>query len=82
MLYKNKDPNNPFKPRTLVAALYEEDFSDLTAEQIAEVFDTTKGSVQDAIYKIKRLTEKDVKVMDGRAKRYEQDRQESNNQVV
>lgn len=59
--YKNKDPLNPYKPRSMKAALYEEDFSDLTLEQIAEVFDVFEASVRNTIIRIKIETGKTVK---------------------
>lgn len=52
---KKKRPN-PFKPRTMVWALYEEDWSDLTVKQIAEVFGTSPETVYAAIRKVKQVT--------------------------
>lgn len=46
----------PYRPRTLIWALYNEDFSDLTVAQIAEVFDTTPAYIRNAIIRIKRET--------------------------
>lgn len=62
-LYKrqaNRDPKNPFRPGTMNAALYEEDFSDLTISQIADVFNSSEESVRCAIGTIKRRTGKAV----------------------
>lgn len=36
---------NPYRKGTMIWALYEEDWSDLTIEQIAEVFSTSEQSV-------------------------------------
>lgn len=52
---KKKGPN-PFRPRTMVWALYEEDWSDLTVPQIAEVFATSDATVYAAIRKVKQVT--------------------------
>lgn len=52
---KKKGPN-PFRPRTMVWALYEEDWSDLTVHQIAEVFSTSPETVYAAIRKVKQVT--------------------------
>ena len=52
---KKKGPN-PFRPRTMIWALYEEDWSDLSVLQIAEVFNTSPETVHAAIYKIKQIT--------------------------
>lgn len=52
---KKKGPN-PFRPRTMVWALYEEDWSDLTVHQIAEVFASSDESVYAAMRLIKRKT--------------------------
>lgn len=57
---KNADPNNPFKPGTIRAALYEEDFSDLTAAQIGEVFAMEEKAVKKAMIDIKAKTGKIV----------------------
>lgn len=57
---QNADPQNPYRPGTMVAALYEEDFSDLTVERIAEVFGTSKMAVYTSIKKIKQETGKVV----------------------
>ena len=42
---RKKGPN-PFRPRTMVWALYEEDWSDLTVHQIAEVFASSDESIK------------------------------------
>lgn len=47
---------NPFKPRTMIWALYEEDWSDLTVPQIAEVFGMSESYVYSAIRRIWKLT--------------------------
>lgn len=47
---------NPYKPRSMMWALMEEDFSDLTIKQIAEVFDTEPPTVYSSITRIKRET--------------------------
>ena len=52
---RKKGPN-PFRPRTMVWALYEEDWSDLTIHQIAEVFASSDESVYAAMHLIKRKT--------------------------
>lgn len=52
---RKKGPNQ-FRPRTMVWALYEEDWSDLTVHQIAEVFASSDESVYAAMYLIKRKT--------------------------
>lgn len=48
--------NNPYKPRTLKWALIEEDWSDLTIEQIAEVFCVSLKYARQAIVTIKKDT--------------------------
>ena len=52
---RKKGPN-PFRPRTMVWALYEEDWSDLTVHQIAEVFASSDESIYAAMRLIKRKT--------------------------
>lgn len=52
---RKKGPN-PFRPRTMVWALYEEDWSDLTVHQIAEVFASSDESIYAAMLLIKRKT--------------------------
>lgn len=47
---------NPFAYRSMAWALYEEDWSDLTLEQIAEVFDSTKASVINCTNRIYKMT--------------------------
>lgn len=49
-------PKNPFRVKTMLWALMEEDWSDLTVAQIAEVFDTTYLSVNSALVRIKNET--------------------------
>lgn len=49
-------PVNPFVPRSMRWALMEEDWSDLTVRQIAEVFDTSIESVKASMSAIKRKT--------------------------
>lgn len=49
-------PENPYRPRCLKWALFEEDWSDLTVVQIAEVFDVKKGVIQSTIFRIKQET--------------------------
>ena len=56
----NEDPKNPYRPGTMIAALYEEDFSDLTAKQIAEVFDVDVSYIYKAALRIKRETGRQV----------------------
>ena len=53
MQYK---PDNPYPYRSIRWALMEEDWSDLTYKEIAEVFDTTPQSIQYAIAAIKKKT--------------------------
>lgn len=48
--------NNPYRPRSMLWALIEEDFSDLTVQQIAEVFDTSDKVVYSAMTRIKHET--------------------------
>lgn len=52
----DKCKNNPFRPRSMRWALMEEDWSDLTIAQIAEVFNSTPVSVYASIREIKRIT--------------------------
>lgn len=54
---KKKKGPNPFRPRTMIWALYEEDWSDLTVPQIAEVFSTSPETVHSAISKVKQVTD-------------------------
>lgn len=51
-----KPKENPFKPRSMRWALIEEDWSDLTVHQIAEVFSTSPETVYAAIRKVKQVT--------------------------
>ena len=51
---------NPYRPRSMLWALMEEDYSDLTIEQIAEVFDTGAPTVYSSITRIKRETSYEV----------------------
>lgn len=48
--------NNPYRPRSMMWALCEEDWSDLTVSEIAEVFSTTPVTVYSSILKIKKAT--------------------------
>lgn len=70
----NSDPKNPYRPGTMFAALYEEDFSDLTVKEIAEVFGTSTGPVRSVIYVIKRDTGKQVQVKSERTKNEQEER--------
>ena len=54
-MFRKKGPN-PFRPRTMVWALYEEDWSDLTVHQIAEVFASSDSTIYAAMRLIKRKT--------------------------
>lgn len=63
---KNADPNNPFTPGTMRAALYEEDFSDLTIEQIAEVFNSTVNALRRAMTEVRAKTGKQIEFRDAR----------------
>lgn len=47
---------NPYRPKTMKWALIEEDWSDLSMKQIAEVFGSTYASVQRTIVNIKKET--------------------------
>lgn len=51
-----KKPKNPFKPKSIVWALMEEDWSDLTLEQIAEVFDSSTNYISKAMQMITKFT--------------------------
>lgn len=55
ILQHNRE-TNPFRPRTLKWALYCEDFSDLTASQVAEIFDCDISIIRDALYGIFKKT--------------------------
>lgn len=55
--------NNPYRPRSMLWALIEEDFSDLTVQQIAEVFDTSDKVVYQAMARIKKETGTRVKYL-------------------
>ena len=46
--------NNPFKPNTVAWNLLEDDWSDLTAHQIAEVLDVQPDTVNKALRTIKK----------------------------
>lgn len=48
--------NNPYRPRSMLWALVEEDFSDLTVRQIAEIFDTDERVIYQAMTRIKKET--------------------------
>lgn len=50
----------PYKPRTMIWALYNEDFSDLTLSEISDVFATTRDSVKSTIKRIRKETGKVV----------------------
>lgn len=50
----------PYKPRSMIWALYNEDFSDLTIAEISEVFNTTTFSVKSTMKRIFRETGKRV----------------------
>lgn len=47
---------NPYRKGTMIWALYEEDWSDLTIEQIAEVFSSTEKTVSFTMRKITKQT--------------------------
>lgn len=53
---KNVDPKNPYTPGSIWAALYEEDFSDLTISEIADVFGVETEKVRRAIRQIQVST--------------------------
>lgn len=55
--------DNPYRPRSMLWALIEEDFSDLTVQQIAEVFDTSDKVVYQAMAHIKKETGTRVKYL-------------------
>ena len=61
--------NNPYRPRSMLWALVEEDFSDLTAQQIAEVFDTSDKVVYQAMTRIRHETGYSVRFARKRKKR-------------
>lgn len=63
---KNVDPKNPFTPGTMRAALYEEDFSDLTIEQITEVFNCTVNALRRAMTEVRTKTGKQIDFRDAR----------------
>lgn len=46
-------PVNPYKHRSLTWALLEEDWSDLTANEIAEVFGTSRSTIYSCIRRIR-----------------------------
>lgn len=48
--------NNPFKPSTVAWKLLEDDWSDLTVRQIAEVLDVQPDTVHRAIRAIRKET--------------------------
>ena len=48
--------NNPFKPNTVAWKLLEDNWSDLTARQIAEVLDVQPDTVYKAIRTIRKKT--------------------------
>ena len=48
--------NNPFKPNTVAWKLLEDDWSDLTVRQIAEVLDVMSQTVYNAIRRVKKET--------------------------
>ena len=56
-----QQPECPFKYRSMAWALYMEDFSDLTSEQLAEVFDVPLSKVYNTLSYIKKKTGKKVK---------------------
>lgn len=64
--------NNPYRPRSMLWALVEEDFSDLTAQQIAEVFDTSDKVVYQAMTRIRHETGYNVRFARKRKKKEEQ----------
>lgn len=53
-------PENPYRKGTLIWAVMEGDWEDLTIEQIADVMDSTKISVYSSIRRIKQETGYDV----------------------
>ena len=53
---ENADPKNPYTPGSIWAALYEEDFSDLTIPEIAEVFGVDVEMIRRAIRQIQIST--------------------------
>lgn len=55
--------NNPYRPRSMLWALVEEDFSDLAVKQIAEIFDTDEKVIYQAMTRIKRETGMQVKYL-------------------
>lgn len=55
--------NNPYRPRSMLWALVEEDFSDLAVKQIAEIFDTDEKVIYQAMTRIKKETGISVKYL-------------------
>lgn len=53
-------PEDPYRKGSLIWSVMEGDWEDLTARQIAEVLDSTPGSVRNCIQRIKRETGYDV----------------------
>ena len=49
-------PENPFRKGSMCWALMEEDWSDLTVKQVAEVFGVGTGTVEAALTRIRRKT--------------------------
>lgn len=49
-------PECPYKPKTMLWALYMEDWSDLTVKQISEVFDVSEAVIYKALRTIARKT--------------------------
>lgn len=77
---KLKDPKTAYRKRSMLWALCNEDFSDLTKAQIAEVFNTSPTTVQHCMSKIKRETGFVVKYIkcDVKGNKIEQSNNEGN----
>ena len=58
-------PENPYEKGTLSWSLMEDDWSDLTVRQIAEVLDVMPGSIYCALKRIQRRTGYAVPHQDG-----------------
>lgn len=59
-------PQNPYRPRTIIWSIFEGDWSDLTAGEIAQVLGTSPNAIRCYISTILRQTGYRVPRMDGR----------------
>lgn len=58
--FKNENEDNPYRSGTIKSILFEEDFSDLTVDEISDLLNTTRNYFYRCIQEIRDNTGKSV----------------------